>query len=279
MKVYIMTDLEGICGVNGCSDGTGNKIVNVESSCRLLTEEVNAVVEGLVDGGAKEIIVIDGHGGSNSILIENLHPKARLGIIGGGLAPVTYFLDSSFAACLQIGAHAMEGVATGFLNHTFDSHAVANMWLNDMPVGEIAIGSLCAAYFNVPTILVSGDKAACQEAVDFLGRIETVVTKAASSRYAVVNRNPAEVCQELRKSSERAFLNRDKYPVKKIAPPCRLKIQLMCPNQADEYEKRGAKRVDHQTVILQSDDFIDLLAQRVGWFPGIHNQRFAISGN
>jgi len=276
MKVYIMTDLEGVCGVNGRSDGIGNKIINTENACHLLTEEVNAAVDGLVDAGAKEIIVVDGHGGSNSIQIENLHPRAKLEIIGGGLCPVTYYLDNSYAAYMQIGTHAMQGTATGFMNHTFNSHSIANMWLNDTLVGEIAIGSLCAAYFGVPAILISGDRAACKEAVDFLGKVETVETKVASARYTAVNRSPLEVRQELRKVSARAFANRDKYPVKKIAAPYQLKIQFMCPNQADDYEKRGARRLDHQTVILQSGDFIDLLAQHSGWAPGIHNPRFEI---
>ena len=48
----------------------------------------------------------------------------------------------------------------------------------------------------------------------------------------------------------------------------------MCPNQADAYEMRGAKRVDHQTVVLESDDLVDLWAQRNGWGPGVHETRF-----
>jgi len=276
MKAYIMTDLEGVSGVNGRSDGIGNIIINNEEACRLLTEEVNAVIDGLVDSGVLEIIVVDGHGGSNSLQAKNLHSQAKLETIGGGFCPVNYYLDSSYDAYLQVGAHAMMGTAAGFMHHTFSSHAIANMWLNDTPVGEIAIGSLCAAYFGVPMIMVSGDRAACQEAIDFSGRIETVETKVASSRYSVVNRNPLEVRKNLRESAARAFANRNSFPVKKLASPYRLKIQLMCPNQADDYEKRGAVRIDHQTVILHSDDFIDLLAQRVGWAPGVHNQRFAI---
>ncbi len=268
-----MTDLEGVSGVNGRSDGIGNKIINNDASCRLLTEEVNAVVEGLVEAGAKEVRVVDGHGGSNSISPEHLHPKAMLQMMGGGIAPVTH-IDAGFAVALHLGTHPMIGVADGFLNHTFNSHAVANMWLNDVPVGEIAIEALVSAYFGVPTVLVSGDQAACREAREFLGRVETVEAKVGLSRYSVVNRSPVRVREELREAARNAALNRKSYPVKMIPPPYAMKIQLMCPNQADNYEMRGMKRLDHQTVLIESGDFVDLWAQRNGWGPGVHRTRF-----
>ena len=192
MKVFIMTDLEGVSGVNGRSDGIGNKIINEDVAGRLLTEEVNAAVEGLTAGGATEIVVVDGHGGSNMIQPEKLHPAARLVMSGGGLAPIAA-INAGYAAALQLGTHAMEGVRDGYMNHTFNSHAVANMWLNDMLVGEIAVEALCCAYFGVPTILVSGDSAACREAREFLTKVETVETKIGQSRYTVDNENPVKV--------------------------------------------------------------------------------------
>lgn len=273
MKAFIMTDLEGVSGVNGRSDGIGNKIINNETACRLLTEEVNAAVEGLVKADVEEILVVDGHGGSNSISPEHLHPKATLQMSGGGIAPVTC-IDASYDVALHLGTHAMIGVADGFLNHTFNSHAVANMWLNDIPVGEIAVEALVAAYFGVPTILVSGDQAACREAGEFLGRVETVETKIALSRYSVVNRSPSRVRKELQEAARKAILERKSYPIRQIPPPYAMRIQLMCPNQADSYEMRGMKRLDHQTVLLKSEDFLDLWAQRNGWAPGVHGTRF-----
>ncbi len=274
MKVLIITDLEGSSGVNGRSDGIGNKIINEEAACRLLTEEINAIVEGLVNAGAKEIIVVEGHG--DSIHIEGLHPKASLRILAGGtIMPVTY-VDASYDAALHIGTHSMIGVKDGFLNHTFNSNGVANMWLNNIPVGEIAVVALLCAYFGVPTILVSGDRAACREAKEFLGKVESVETKIGLSRYSVINKNPLKVREELKETAKRALQGKGNFPLKKINPPYALKIQLTSPNLADGYEVGGAKRLDHQTILLESDDFIDLWAQRQGWAPGVHNVRFNV---
>ena len=276
MKIFIMTDLEGASGVNGGSDTIGNKIKNTDAACRLLTEEVNAAVEGLLAGGAKEIQVVDGHGGSNSILIESLHPVAQLVTIGGGLSSVTCGLDASFDAALHLGAHAMMGVNNGFLNHTFNSHAVVNMRLNGELIGEIGVEALAAAHFAVPTILVSGDQAACGEAKAFLGQVETVETKTGLSRYAAINRSPAVVRRELKAKSEKALKNLKKFSVKKMKKPYRLEVELMCPNMADDCQRRGATRVNHNTVLFESDNFIDLWAQRNGWAAGVHNRLFNI---
>jgi D-amino peptidase len=275
MKIYIVTDIEGVSGVNGRSDGVGNKIINTEASCRLLTEEVNAVVEGLVEGGAKEIMVLDGHGGSNSIHIESLHPAAELLIMGGDLAPIT-FIDASYDAAVQLGFHAMMGTRDGALHHSYNSHAISNMWLNNELIGEIGSVALQCAYFGVPTILTSGDLAACREAKEFFEKIETVETKKAFSRYSVHNYNPAKVREELRSAAKKALLAKDSFSLKKLNGPYELKLQLMCPNMADNYEKTGAERLDHSTVLLKSDDLLDVFAQRIGWGAGVHNRKFNI---
>jgi D-amino peptidase len=275
MKVFIMTDLEGPSGVNGRSDGIGNKIINETTAKELLLEEVNAVIEGLVRGGATEIIAWDGHGGSNSLDITKLHEAASLGTLGGDMAPIN-LLDSSFDAAIQIGSHSYQGTAKGYLNHSFNSHSIVNMYLNGIRIGEIGIITLMASYFGVPTILIAGDTTACLEAKEFIGEnnVVTVETKKSISRYSVVNFNPTKVREELSAKAQEAIKQVTKMKIKRLKGPYEYKIQFMCPNMADNYEKIGAERVDHYTIMLRSNDFIDLIAQRAGWAAGIHNKRF-----
>ena len=73
-----MTDLEGASGVAGRWEdfGPGGRVH--EEARRLLTGDVNAAVEGALRGGADEVVVLDGHGDAFSILIEQLHPAAKL---------------------------------------------------------------------------------------------------------------------------------------------------------------------------------------------------------
>ncbi len=277
MKIQIMTDLEGPSGTNGRSDGIGNKTVNLPIACQVLTEEVNACVEGLIAGGATQIVVWDGHGGSNSIDITKLHPAAELGTIGGDLYPVM-FIDASYDAAIQLGAHALQGVPDGYMNHTFNSHGVANMWLNGERIGEIGIGIWLAAYFRVPTMLVSGDDAACREAHACLpAGVATVSTKHGLSRYTVINRNPVAVRADLRATAEQALRNLAASKPKPLPDTFALTVQLMCPNSADIWERRGAERLDHMTVRICGADLVDVWSQYSGWAPGVHNRKFGVS--
>ncbi|MDD5599120.1 MAG: M55 family metallopeptidase [Victivallaceae bacterium] len=270
MKVFVLTDLEGVSGVIGRPDSIGNKILNVETSGQLLTGEVNAVADGLFAAGAKEIVVWDGHGGSNSIDIRNLREGVLL-YQSGGRGPVT-IMDSSYDALVQIGAHAMMGTPDGFLNHTDSSRAIVEIQLNGTPVGEIGLASLLAACFNVPTIMVSGDRAACREAGEFLTTVEVVETKVGVNRYSAINRNPLEVRKDLTGTAEKALSNKAQYPLLKMTGNYILRIQYMCPNQADTAEMRGAVRINPVTVEYSGNDFINVYSRYAGWSDGVHAQ-------
>ena len=72
--VFLITDAEGVGGV--CRQD------QVEPSNRemqqLLTAEINAAVQGFLDGGAGEVIVWDGHDGSQTLSTLTIHPRAKL---------------------------------------------------------------------------------------------------------------------------------------------------------------------------------------------------------
>src|SRR6266853_1636665 len=72
--IFLITDAEGVGGV--CrQDQTDPKDQEMR---QLLTGEVNAAVEGFLAGGADEVVVWDGHDGSQTLTTLTIHPKARL---------------------------------------------------------------------------------------------------------------------------------------------------------------------------------------------------------
>lgn len=77
MKVYLMTDLEGVAGVMNSVDYcyVGSKYYDLAKE--LLTKEVNAAIDGFFAAGADEIVVQDGHG-EGGINITLLDPRAKL---------------------------------------------------------------------------------------------------------------------------------------------------------------------------------------------------------
>src|SRR5438552_4182291 len=94
IKVYMVTDLEGVDGVfDSDLQCIPYKSPRYSESQKLLTEEINAAVDGLFAGGATEILVWDGHDSSRNLSVTDIHPNVRL-LTGQPISP-TLELDSS----------------------------------------------------------------------------------------------------------------------------------------------------------------------------------------
>jgi D-amino peptidase len=149
--------------------------------------DLAAVINGLRDGGATEVIVLDGHG-TQAVLPHLMVPGAKYitGIPRPGPGNLTD-LDSTFAGMVLLGFHSMMGTPDGVLNHTQSSKSENRYWYNGVESGEIAQSSAIAGYYGVPVIMVTGDEATCREAKKFLGNnIVTVPTKKGLSREAAM---------------------------------------------------------------------------------------------
>ena len=77
MKVFILVDMEGISGICLEAHTTGGT-AEYEMARRWMTQDVNAAVQGALDGGASEIVVADGHGtnGMYNLVYHDLHEGA-----------------------------------------------------------------------------------------------------------------------------------------------------------------------------------------------------------
>ena len=166
----------------------GKRILRLNiQACEYFMGDVAAVVRGLRDGGATEIVVLDGHG-SQCVIPHLMEPGAKY-ITGrprpgaGNLSA----LDSSFAGMVMVGFHAMMGTPDGVLNHTQSSKTENRYWYNGVESGELAQNALIAGYYGIPLIMVTGDEATTREARKFFGNnIVTVSVKKGLSREAAI---------------------------------------------------------------------------------------------
>lgn len=184
-KIYIITDLEGISGVYKFDQAWVKDTPLNLKACEYFMEDVAAVVKGLRDGGATEVIVLDGHG-DQAVIPHLMVPGAKYVTGKPKSGPGNLWgLDGSFAGVVLLGFHAMRGTPDGVLNHTQD---VENRyWYNGVESGELAQNAAIAGHFGVPPILVSGDEATCREARNFFGEnCVTVAVKRGVSREAAV---------------------------------------------------------------------------------------------
>lgn len=174
-KFLIVTDMEGVGGVNNADEQLLPGQRRYDESRQLLTAETNAAIKGLVEAGAGQIVVWDGHDGSRSLSVDTLHPFGQL--LQGKPTPANYYMqDRLYDGILFIGQHAMAGARNGVLAHS-QSFNVERISLNGKPVGEIGQVAAIAGYFHIPVIMLSGDKSACDELLDLQPKAETVAVK------------------------------------------------------------------------------------------------------
>lgn len=180
MNVYIMTDMEGVAGVLSSVDYCYPHSRYYEVGRTLTTLETNAAVEGALRAGADDVLVVDGHGWGTIDPLQ-LHPAARL--LAGSPLAYPFGCDRSFDAALIIGQHAQANTDGGHLCHT-GSFGTEDLRLNDRSLGEVGVNMLFLAYFGVPTLLVSGDQACCDEAKALVPEVATVSVKEGRRRGA-----------------------------------------------------------------------------------------------
>jgi D-amino peptidase len=99
--------------------------------------------------------------------------------------------------------------------------------VNGISMGEIGLNAVAAGHFGVPTVLVTGDRAACEEAKNLLGDVETVVTKQGISRYQARIRSPRLVQEEIRERAREALMGLGKYSVIELDLPLRCEFDFV----------------------------------------------------
>ena len=183
MRVFISADMEGVTGLVAASELLPEG-ADYPRFRALMTADVNAAIAGLVAGGAASVLVCDAHNNSRNILIEDLHPAARL--IRGGSKPLGMMegMEATFAAACFVGYHAMFGTHRAIADHTWDPYAVQAVTINGRLVGEIGLNAAIAGWFGVPVALVTGDDATARETADLLPWAERVIIKEAKGRFA-----------------------------------------------------------------------------------------------
>jgi D-amino peptidase len=227
IKIYIETDLEGVSGVYRFSQTREKGTPENIQACEYFMGDLAAVVHGLRDGGATEIIINDGHG--NQAMIPHLMvPGAKY--ITGQPRPNNHqwSLDKTYTGLVMFGFHAMNGTPDGVLCHTQSSQSENRYWYNGVESGELAQTASVAGYFGVPPILVTGDEAACREARKFLGDgVVTVATKQGLARESAVLYPFEETRKALYEGAKKAIAAIPKCKPYILETPIKAKIEYL----------------------------------------------------
>jgi D-amino peptidase len=259
-KVFIETDMEGVDGIFDFElQCIPWKSQRWDESRKLLADEVNAAVDGLLAGGATEVTVLDGHTGGSGMSLLDLHPKAKM-ITGLHSVPSTLGLDSSYSALVFIGRHAMSGADKGILAHE-EGWDLRNMWVNGILVGEFGNRVFLAAGFGIPTIMVAGDTAACKEAGALVPGIECAEVKSGFNATSGIMLSHQMACDLIRQKAQRAMERLSEFKPQQLSQPVEMKIQLshlLGSNYDRDLVSRGAERGPDWTFVFRGQTFLEV---------------------
>ena len=264
-KIFIVTDMEGVGGVNNADEQLLPGQRRYEETRRLLTGEVNAAVTGALEAGASEVVIWDGHDSSRSLSIDEIHPRARL--IQGRNTPADYYLaEKLYDGVMFIGQHAMAQAKGGVLAHS-QSFSVQNIFLNGKPVGEIGQTAAIAGYFDIPVIMLSGDQAACDEMLALQPKAETVAVKRLVGKDSTLSLSHAEAKAQIQAAAHRAVARIHEFAPWKIEGPVEMKVESFpgTPGvSAAALSKAGEKELAPRTVVYRGRNVLEAYQRWLG---------------
>lgn len=256
MRVFISVDMEGITGVAARSHVDAGH-PEFQRFRKLMTHDVNAAIEGAMEAGATQFLVNEAHGNMCNVLIEELHPAARL--ISGNNKPLGQMqgIDDTFDAVFLVGFHGREGAPDGFLNHTLQGQHVTRIRCNGQELGETGLNSYMAGHFGVPVVLVTGDDQVSLEIKSLLGDdLVTAVVKKSLDRYVAECLPPAVSQPLIRDAAREAMAGLKNRSPLKIDGPVRLEVTFKTTAEAFICSWFPVvERVDSKTVAVTGPDF------------------------
>ncbi|MFK7694547.1 M55 family metallopeptidase [Paenibacillus sp. HJGM_3] len=259
MKVYILTDMEGISLVYHWNQvKQGHPFYERYRSIQ--AREVNAAIEGALEAGATEIVVNDGHGSEDyNLLWEELHPSIYLERPASSRS-ILPSLDSSFHSMLFVGYHAMEGTPAAVMPHTQSSENWQAYRVNGQVYGEIGQMSLIAGGESVPVAYISGDRAAVEEARGLLGDdLPGTIVKWGFPGGRARSLHPDEAVHRIREDVAKALRQERRQPLVREAP-YEVQVTFKSTAKATEFAGRtGVERVDPFTISKTVQDVRHIL--------------------
>jgi D-amino peptidase len=221
----------------------------------LLTDDVNAVIEGLYAGGAEEVMVVDGHGSGNpepDILLDKMDPRAEM---IDREEPFDAYSDlpeiGGYDAVAVVGMHSKTG-GGGFLAHTY---TIGMDWiLNGKSINETEIVAYSFGRFDVPVIFASGDDT-LEEQLAVYPWIEFVRVKDALSADDAEPRPLPEVHEEMRASAQRAVENLSSAKALKLRSPIQAALRAVHPASLSRIQDVPGIDYQDQTVTFTAGDF------------------------
>lgn len=243
MKIFIFSDMEGISGICRKSQVMSSE-AHYSEGRKFMTREINACIQGRIDGGAKKIVVRDGHGSGFNVLWDELDERAEYLMGTGGTQRFEGI--EGFDGLILLGYHAMAGTFRGILEHTYNSTSWQTCWMNGKVVGEFAIDAAIAGDYGVPVIMTSGDDKLCAEAKPLIKTLVTVQVKQGINTEGGKLLPMKTAHQKIRDGAAKAVKSYSMIKPYKVKTPVTIRLELVERQQPPSHRK-DIKLIDGRT--------------------------------
>jgi D-amino peptidase len=267
MKLYMVADMEGATGITHRDQlmETGGK--RYWDGCKLLTGDINAVIEGAVSAGATEVLVSEGHANMRNVLVDELHPAGRVlrGPARWDVKPLCQVgaLTESYDMGVFVGFHSRAGTPGGLLCHTWASAVVHKLSINGVEVGETAINAALLGDHGIPVGLVCGGDDLAREARADLGEVECAVTKEVLGFDLAVCPGPLKTLPMLQEAAAVAVRRHREGAFKpyRVQGPVTITIEVLSDAQARRMVlTEGFERVERRVLTCRGESVTDALS-------------------
>ena len=247
LTVLVSVDMEGVAGlVNATQLGPSGHDYGLARG--LLEEETNAAVRAAFDAGATEVRVVDSHGGKTNLRPHRLDPRAVL--ITGGPRPLGMIegIGPAVDAVVFVGYHARASTADAVADHTYTG-AIKSIRLNGRELGEAGLAGAVAGHFGAPTVFLSGDRAATEQAREAFGDLEVAAVKEGIGHSAARAIHPERARQMIYDGVLRGIERRAELRPLRLETPVSIEIEVASTAGVDRLlfvpgmERTGARTV------------------------------------
>ncbi len=267
MKLYMVADMEGATGITHRDQLMETGAKRYWDGCKLLTGDINAVVEGAVSEGVTEVLVSEGHANMRNVLVDELHPAARVlrGPARWDVKPLCQVgaLTASYDMGVFVGFHSRAGTPGGLLCHTWAGAVVHKLSINGVEVGETAINAALLGDQGIPVGLVCGGDDLAREARADLGEVECAVTKEVLGFDLAICPGPKKTHPMLQESSARAVRRHREgaFEPYRVEGPVTITIEVISDAQARRMVlTEGFERVDRRVLTCHAESVTDALS-------------------
>lgn len=254
VRILLYYDMEGISGQNLIWSIDFGRAEYFQAR-EWLTDDVNAVIDGLFAGGVDSVDVVDAHGSFNpepDILLEKMDSRAKMLYKDKPFDPYLDLVEEGkYDAVVAVCMHSKTG-GGGFASHTLQSGM--DWILNDMSINESEILAYSWGRANVPLIFVSGDDK-LEEQLSWMTWLEYAMVKKAKGFADAELRPFQEVHAEMRAAAKRAVQKISESSAAGLTEPIKSQLRAVPPADLSILENVPGINYQDQTVTFEAANF------------------------